>query len=93
MNWLSGQGVFFEREFCLFQSEHVYLVDFLIGSLGLAIEVNGEWAHSFHAERDARKVEALRDSGFDVIELSEGDVLTGAFIPKMEAALCSTTRH
>lgn len=85
--WLDGQGVGYEREFTLFQTDHVFLVDFLIGSRCIAVEVNGDYVHSHHAERDRQKVEALRSAGFEVVVLSEADVLSGTFASRLESAL------
>jgi hypothetical protein len=83
--WLDHQGVSYEREHWLELTGRVYLIDFVFCAMGdvFAVEVNGAWAHSHHAARDARKIAALRDCGFDVIELTEGDVLSGAFKSKL----------
>lgn len=85
--WLDCQGAAYEREYWLDCGAHVYLVDFVLCAAGnvFAVEVNGTWAHSHHAERDTRKVEALQSHGFDVIVLSESDVLTGAYTQKLSA--------
>lgn len=83
--WLDCQRVCYEREFWFELTERVYLVDFMIGCM--AVEVQGTWAHSHHVERDRRKLEALRECGFQVVVLSEADVLTGAFVQRLAAAL------
>jgi hypothetical protein len=98
--WLDGQDVCYEREYWLETADRAYLVDFLILPAKrvqiasgdkimagcVAIEVNG-WHHQYHAERDRRKAAALKAEGFTVIELSEADVLTGAFVGRLAVAL------
>lgn len=89
--WLQQQGLWFEREYWLETADRVYLVDFLLPG-SVAIEVNGSWAHSHHADRDARKLAALRSEGFTVIVLTEADVLTGAFVGRLAAVLGSSEK-
>jgi hypothetical protein len=55
---------------------HVYLLDFVCVEMKV-IEVNGAYVHSLHPDRDARKLEALRAAGFDVLVIEEADIRAG----------------
>lgn len=65
-----------EREYLFEHGDKCYLIDFVFkrGCEKIAIEVNGDYAHSFHAERDARKIAALRAEGWRVLVLTTQDV-------------------
>ena len=84
--WLDEQGIYYEREYWLEQPDKVYLVDFILPR-GVAVEVNGDYVHRFHAQRDQRKIEALRFHGFTVVVLTEDDVKSGAFARRLEEVL------
>lgn len=77
MRQLSYHGVLYERE-CWYDAPDgsVFLIDFVIHTGGVlyAIEVNGDWSHSYHAIRDAKKVAFLTGSGYTVIVLDEKTV-------------------
>lgn len=74
---LDALGVDYTRE-VWFETPRgkVYLIDFVLPGHRV-IEVNGQWAHQFHPERDARKLAALEVAGFDVLALSEEQVKNG----------------
>ncbi len=86
LGWLERQGVYFEREYWFETPDRVYLIDFMLPGC-VAVEVNGTWSHSYHVERDRRKLAALRDSGFQIVVLSEADVTSGAFVHRLAGAL------
>lgn len=77
---LDNLGVYYEREYWLQStSGSVYLVDFVVFQSGqdIAIEVNGEYVHQFHTERDRRKRSLLRRRGYAVVELGDAQVNNG----------------
>lgn len=77
MGILNRLGVQYEREVWLESvvtaKSQIYLIDFVINGR-LAIEVNGDWAHQFHRERDRQKCNAIRQHGFRLLVLEEGDM-------------------
>ncbi len=86
-NWLEEAGIYFEGEYWFETGGgDVFLVDFMLPGC-IAVEVNGAWAHSYHVERDRRKLAALRESGFQVVVLSEADIHSGAFVHRLAGAV------
>ncbi len=73
---LDELGLYYQREWWFkVRGGKVYLVDFHVSHHGreLAIEVNGFYAHQFHAERDRQKVKALARR-MKVLVLTECDL-------------------
>lgn len=66
----------YEREVMVEAEGRAYLIDFVLFG-DRAVEVNGEWVHQFHGERDARKLRALRNLGYDVMVVNETDLQNG----------------
>lgn len=66
-----------EREYPIIgYNDKWYLVDFVFMRRAekIAIEVNGDYVHSFHAKRDAAKRALLCSNGWRVLTLSDSDV-------------------
>jgi very-short-patch-repair endonuclease len=75
MRALNTLGVSYEREYWLEDQDtgKVVLVDFLVGGAA-AIEVDGTWAHQFHAERDAWRQALITSAGYPLLVLDESTV-------------------
>lgn len=74
---LVDSGIQFERETVFTAGGKSYLLDFVIDRQ--VIEVNGNYAHSFHADRDERKLAALQAAGLDVLILTDEDFKTAGY--------------
>lgn len=70
MSRLDEAGIRYEREVLLNADVHKYLIDFVIEG-SIALEVQGEWAHQFHTERDHNKATAIVRAGYTYIGLLE----------------------
>ena len=91
--WLNALRAEYETNF-RFETTYagidsVYLVDFVVktGDTVLMIEVDGEWAHQFHAERDARKSAALAEQGFPLLRLNTTAIQSGEGFQMLRSAL------
>lgn len=92
--WLNDLRAEYETNF-RFETNYegqfnVYLVDFAVRlspDTVLMIEVDGEWAHQFHAERDARKSAALAEQGFPVLRLNTTAIQSGEAYEMLQSAL------
>lgn len=87
---LTAMGRQFEREVWLEVAGRIYLIDFVVDGV-FAIEVNGGWVHQFHAERDQRKMNAIRAEGYRLLVMSDHDVqnapaLLSPFFRSLEVA-------
>lgn len=74
---LDYHGVLYERETWFETPEgDVFLIDFTlrVKSVDWAVEAQGDWAHSHHAVRDAKKLAALSCAGYAVLILDEKTV-------------------
>lgn len=73
MKRLDSAGIRYEREVLLNTDGRHYLIDFVIEG-SIALEVQGTWAHQFHAERDYNKAGAIIRAGYTYIDLIESHV-------------------
>lgn len=74
MRVLDQMGMQYEREVWLqTPAGKIYLIDFVIDGV-FAIEVNGDWVHQYHIERDQRKMNAIRAEGYRLLVMTTGDV-------------------
>lgn len=75
---LTDLGVSYEREFWLqeYDNSRVFLIDFAVRINGKLrfIEVNGNYVHSYHTERDALKVDTIARLGYPLLVLGDEDV-------------------
>lgn len=92
--WLSDLRAEYETNFRFETSydgiDSVYLVDFVVRTsqnTTLMIEVDGTWAHQFHAERDARKTAALKEQGFPLLRLDTTTIKSGEALTILQSAL------
>lgn len=96
MGWLNELGLDFSTNFWIdatHKGKHVvYLVDFAIvnpkTNSWVYLEVNGDYVHQFHAERDQRKLRCLRRRKNDrVVVLDTTAVTSGSGRDLLQAAL------
>ena len=53
---------------------HNFIVDFFCKDLKLVIEVDGE-IHRFQKQKDKKREDQIKDSGYTIIRFSNGDIL------------------
>ena len=70
---LNQMGVQYEREVLLKYEDRRYLLDFVVNGHSV-IEVDGQWVHSHHQQRDQRKHNAIRNAGYRLLPLSDQDL-------------------
>lgn len=74
---LDLMGISYDREvwFKVKNSKIVYLIDFVIHHNGqtFAIEVNGDYAHSYHAIRDKKKIARIKKA-MTILVLTESEI-------------------
>lgn len=76
--WLDEWRVSYQREVVFEIGSVCFLIDFVIDGR-IAIEVQGEWAHSWHQQRDERKLDHLiNDSDYTPLVLAEVDIQNGS---------------
>lgn len=80
--FLSGSGVDYESQRPI---DNRYLVDFFVPSKNLVIECDGEYWHSLAGTRkkDALENAYLKKQGYNLIRISERDILNGMYEEKL----------
>jgi very-short-patch-repair endonuclease len=81
----------YKREVLVEGQYRNFLVDFVIplSNQNLAIEVNGNYVHSFHTLRDAEKVKNLQHEGFKVLVITEDEIKAKLAEAKILAAIAN----
>lgn len=89
--WLMSQGVEY-----LFE-EHIgrFAVDFLLPTLGLAIDCDGAYWHTnrpAQADRDRRKAAAVTAAGYQFVRLPEATIHDKSFVAQLAPLIAARMR-
>lgn len=68
---ITAIGIPFEQEYRIGR----YCIDFYLPTLNIALEVDGEYWHRNHRERDNRRDQVLKDKGIQTIRISDSEIV------------------